>query len=180
LAISKEKKQEMLDRYVGLLENSNAVVFIRSQGLSVTEVTSLRSRIREVGGTYGVVKNTLFRRALTQLGMPVPEVIAGPISATFCPEDIATVVTAVTEFAKRVEDREFEIVGGIVDRQELDAAKALALSSLPSKDTLFAQILAGINAPGAQLAGVLASGIRQVLNVLQARVDQLQEGEAAA
>jgi hypothetical protein len=45
---------------------------------------------------------------------------------------------------------------------------------------LFAQILAGMNAPATQLAGVVAGGIRQVLNVLQAHVDQLQESKAAA
>jgi large subunit ribosomal protein L10 len=180
LAITKEKKQMLVEKYCDLLGNSEAAVFVKSRGLSVAEVTELRGKIREVGGSYSVVKNTLFRLALAQADLPVPDAITGPISVSFCPEDIAPVVKAIRDFAKKVDDREFEIVGGIVGRDLLDAHAAAALASLPTRDVLFAQLLAGINAPGTQLAGVVASGIRQVLYVLQARVDQLQEGEAAA
>jgi large subunit ribosomal protein L10 len=180
LAITREKKEELVEGYVDLLKNSQAVVFIRLQGLSVAEVTDLRSRVRDVGGSYSVIKNTLFKLALTQVDKPVPDLLNGPISATFCPEDFASVVRVINEFARGMGDREFGIVGGIIEQETLDATAAKALASLPSKEMLFAQILAGINAPGTQLAGVVASGIRNVLNVLQARVDQLQEGEAAA
>jgi large subunit ribosomal protein L10 len=180
LAITREKKQELVKGYGDLLNNCEAVVFVKSRGLSVAEVTELRGKIREVGGSYSVVKNTLFRLALAQAGLPVPDVISGPIAVGFCPEDIAPVVKVIKDFAKKVDDREYEIVGGIVGNDVLDARAADALASLPTRDVLFSQLLAGINAPATQLAGVMASGIRQVLYVLQARVDQLQEGEAAA
>ena len=146
----------------------------------MAEVTDLRNKIREAGGKYSVVKNTLFRLALGQADMPIPDAILGPVSVMFCPEDLAPAVKVVADLAKDLEDREFAIVGGIVDNQVLDATQAKALASLPTKETLFAQILAGMNAPATQMAGVVASGIRQVLNVLQARVDQLGESEAAA
>ena len=180
MAITKEKKQELFQTYVDWLQDSHAVVFVRSRGLSVAEVTALRSKIRETGSKYHVVKNTLFKRALAQSNMPVPDEITGPVAVTFCAEDIALTVKAITGYAKSLGDREFTITGGIIDNEVLDAKQAESLSSLPSKDMLFAQILAGINAPATQLAGVVAGGIRQVLNVMQARVDQLQESESAA
>jgi large subunit ribosomal protein L10 len=177
LAITREKKEELVEQYVGLLRDSHAVVFVQSQGLSVSEVEQLRNRIREIGGNYAVIKNTLFRLALEQSDMAVPAMIAGPLAVTFCPEDVAP----VDGFAKTIgADRGFAIVGGMLEGEVLDAQKAQSLASLPTKEILFAQILAGIHAPGSQLVGTIANGVRQVLNVLQARVDQLQGTEAAA
>ena len=180
MAITREKKKELIQKYLGLLEESSAIVFVYASGLSVGEITQLRSKVRESGGKYHVIKNTLFRRALDQVDMPVPEAINGPVSVAFCPEDIAVTVKAIQDFAKGRGEREFEVTGGIVDNQVLDTEDAKALASLPTRAALFAQILAGMNATSGQLAGVVAGGIRQVLSVLQARVDQLQESEAAA
>lgn len=180
MAYTKEKKQAVTKGYLDSLQDSHSVVFVRAHGLTVAQATQLRNRVREAGGKYSVIKNTLFRLALTEADMPVPDVLTGQNAVAFCPEDIAPVVKALRDFGNDVEDLEFEVVAGIVDREVLDAAAANALASLPSKDVLFAQVLAGLNAPGTQLVGVMASGIRQVLNVLQARIDQLKENEAAA
>ena len=180
MAITKDRKVTLIEGYVDLLKESQAIVFVQSRGLTVAEVTDLRNKIREAGGKYSVVKNTLFRLALAQIDMPVPEVVTGPVSVAFCPEDLAASVKAIADFARGLRDREFAIIGGILENQVLDAKDAAALASLPSKETLFSYILAGVNAPATQLTGVVASGVRQVLNVLQARVDQLQETQAAA
>jgi large subunit ribosomal protein L10 len=103
------------------------------------------------------------------------------LAATFCPEDVAPVAKVIDDFGREVaDDREFGIVGGILEGEVLDAARAQSLASLPSKEILFAQILAGIHAPGSQLVGTIANSVRQILNVLQARIDQFEEAEAAA
>jgi large subunit ribosomal protein L10 len=181
LAITKERKEELVEKYVGLLKDSHAIVFVQSQGLSVPEVEQLRNRVREAGGSYSVIKNTLFRLALERTDTVVPPTMNGPLAVTFCLEDVTPVVKVIDSFAREMgEDRDFGIVGGVLEGEILDAEKARSLASLPSKEVLFAQILAGINAPGSQLVGTIANGVRQILNVLQARVDQLQEREAAA
>jgi large subunit ribosomal protein L10 len=179
LAITKEKKEKLIQTYVELLENSQAIVFVYSSGLTVAEVTRLRTRIREAGSNYHIVKNSLFERALGQLGMPVPPDLAGPTAVVFCSESIATVVKSVEDFAKELGEREFQITGGIIENQVLRADAAKSLSSLPSKEQLFAQILAGFNAPAGKLTGTIANGVRQILNVLQARVDQLTDSSEA-
>ena len=190
MAITRERKTELLQMYATLLGDSQAVVFVSARGLTVAEVTRLRVKIRETGAKYHVVKNTLFARALTQAGTPVPEFLTGPVSIAFCVEDIAPVIKAIEDFANDLDEREFEIVGGIVGTDVLDSAGAKALADLPSKDTLFAQILVGLNAPGTQLTGLLATSVRQILNVLQAstgqqilnllqaRIEQLEKGQA--
>ena len=191
MAISKEKKAQLLETYVSLLGDSQAIVMVSALGLSVPEVTRLRVKIRESGAHFHVVKNTVFRRALTQAGMPAPDFLQGPVSVAFCVEDIAPVVKAIEDFAKGLGERPFEIKGGIVETDVLDSEGAKALADMPSKEVFFAQILSSIQAPGSQLVGVLSSALRQtvtvlqagagrpLVNVLQARVDQLKEGSAA-
>jgi large subunit ribosomal protein L10 len=190
LAITKEKKNQLLQTYVSLLKDSQAVMFVSSRGLSVAEVTQLRGKIRETGAKYHVVKNTLFRRALDQAGMPVPEFLKGPVAIAFCVEDIAPVIKAIEDFGKSLDEREFEISGGIVGSDLLNSDGTKALADLPSKDMLFTQILGSLNAPGTQLTGLLSSSIRQMLNLLQAgtsrqilgllqaRIAQLEQGDA--
>jgi large subunit ribosomal protein L10 len=180
LAITRGRKTELLQMYVSMLGNSQAIVFVSSRGLSVAEVTQLRIKIRETGANYHVVKNTLFRSALAQAGMPVPDFVKGPVAVAFCVEDIAPVVKAIQDFADTLDDREFAIRGGIVDNDILGPEQAHTLAELPSKATLFAQILAGINAPATQVTGIVANTVRQILNVLQARIDQLDEAGAPA
>lgn len=180
MAITRQKKKDLIQSYVDLLAQSNAIVLSRSRGLSVAQVTELRTRAREMGSRYQVVKNTLFRQALAQNGVDMTKGLEGPISVTFCFGDIAPVVEAIQKFGDSITEGEFEIVGGVMEKQVLDAANAKRLATLPTKDALFAQILAGINAPAAQLSGIVAGGIRQVLTVLQARVDQLQKSSPAA
>ena len=180
MAITKERKNQLLETYVSLLGDSQAVVFVSALGLTVAEVSQLRSKIRETGAGYHMVKNTLFERALTQMGMPVPDFIHGPVSVAFCVEDIAPAVKAIQDFANGLGDRPFEITGSIVDNDILGSEQANALADLPSKATLFAQILAGINAPATQVTGIVANTVRQILNVLQARVDQTARGHSAS
>ena len=99
MAITKDRKQELVQEYVDSLRDSQAVVFVQSRGLTVAEVTDLRSKLREVGGKYSIVKNTLFRLALDQAEMPVPDAITGPIAAMYCPEDLAPAVKVIADLA---------------------------------------------------------------------------------
>jgi hypothetical protein len=68
--------------------------------------------------------------------------------------------------------------GGLLGKTPITPAQVTALANLPPKETVLGQVLGTINAPASQVVGVVASGIRQVLNVLQAYVDKL-EGKTA-
>jgi large subunit ribosomal protein L10 len=191
LAITKERKNELVEQYVGLLKDSQAVVFLTARGLSVAQVTQLRTQMREMGSRYHVIKNTLFRHALTQLDRPAPASIKGPLGAVFCMEDIAPTIKAIQDYAKALgEESEFSFVGGLVDRDVLDAAGAEALASVPSKEELYVKVLVSmqspatrlvgqLKAPANQLVGVMANAVRPILGLLQARIDQLEKGAAA-
>lgn len=180
MAIHREKKQELVQLYTGWLQDSQAVIFLYIRALGVNDMTRLRTLLRENDARLLTVKNTLFRRALEDVNRPQPGFLTGPVSAIFCGEDIAASAKKIEEFAKSVnEPAQFQVIGGLIGQDVLDAEVAQKLSSLPSREALFAQVLATMQAPASQLVGVVTSGIRQVVSVLQARVDQLQETQAA-
>ncbi len=181
MAVKKETKQQRIEDYVNMLNGRQAVVFVQMSRIGVNDVTRLRTKIRETGSSYMVIKNSLLTIALKQAGWSALPHLVGPIGAVFCGEDIATTVKAINEFGVVLPpDTPFAIVGGIVGSDVLNAEQAKSLAELPSKSTLFAQILSGIQAPASQLSGVIANSVRQIVNVLQARVDQLQEGQSEA
>lgn len=180
MVVKREKKEELVQLYADWLRKSQAVVFVYTRYISVNDVTRLRAAARDKGARVMVIKNTLFRHALKSLGLPVPNFLTGPLTAVFCGQDIASAVKAVEDFARSVtEPAQFQVIGGMIGRDVLDAEGAKNLTKLPSREVLLGQVLATINAPAAHLLGVLTGGIRQVLNVLQARVDQLKESQAA-
>jgi large subunit ribosomal protein L10 len=110
--------------------------------------------------------------------MPVPtELLDGPTAVAFCYNDIAGTAKAVNDFFK---DKEVKVKGAIMGGSVLSAADAVALANLPSREQLFGRLLGTINAPATQVAGVMASGIRQVLYLLKARAEQLEKQGASA
>jgi large subunit ribosomal protein L10 len=181
LAISRKRKEELISTYTEQVEESQGVVFAHYMGLSVPQMEELRHQTRENEGSVFVVKNTLFQRVMDDKGLDVPdELLTGPTLVAFCHQDVPPLAKAFKEFTGEIEAGEFTIRGAIVEGTFYDAAQTLTLAELPTRDELFAQVLGTIHAPGTQLAGVVASGVRQVLNVVQAYVDKLEEGNAPA
>jgi large subunit ribosomal protein L10 len=178
LAISREHKVELVEQYKELIEKSQGTIFVDYRGLQVSQMEQLRRSLRESGSTVHVVKNRLMKIVLSDVGMQTPdEWLDGPTAVAFCYDEVPPIAKAVTEFAK---DAPLTIKGGILSGEALSVDQVKSLADLPSREMLLAQALGTINAPATQVVGVVASGIRQVLNVLQAYVDKLEEGGAPA
>ena len=73
MAISKELKEVLVDQYKNVISENSAVILTSNSGLSVKEMEGLRINIREVGGEFLVVKNTLVKRAFDETDTPMPE-----------------------------------------------------------------------------------------------------------
>lgn len=167
MAISKQKKQELVDTYTDLLQRSQGVIWLNNKGLSVPEMFELRNRIREVEGKCKVTKNRLTRLALQNAGLPeMDEVLTGPTITGFALGDIPAVAKAIAEFAK--DNDAVEIKGGLMGSEQLSAQELNTLADLPPLQVLQSQLLGLINIPAQQLAGTLSSSIRQVVNVVNA------------
>ncbi len=177
MAISREKKVEMVAKYVEQIKDSDAIIVTDYRGLTVPQIQELRGKIREAEGSFAVVKNTLAKRALEEAGLPaIDDMLTGPVGIGFCHQNVPGVAKAITRFAKEVDV--FEVKGGLMGDTPVDEDAIKKLADLPSIDVLRAQILGLINAPATQLTGVIAGSVRQIVNVVNAYAEE--GGEAAA
>lgn len=173
MPVTRERKEELVAALAEDLSKSQAVILTDYRGLPTAELAKLRNQLRGMKSGLHIAKNTLLALALKRAGLPVPEdLLDGPSAVAFCHGDIAGPAKAINDFLK---DKEIKVKGAIMGGSVLRGAEATALASLPSRDQLFGRLLGTINAPGTQVAGVVASGIRQVLYALKSRVEQLEK-----
>lgn len=127
-----------------------AVIVTRNLGLTVSQSTELRLKMREAGASFKVSKNRLAKIALegTQYAH-LGELLSGPIALATSTDPVAAAKIAV-EFAK-TNDR-LEIVGGAMGDTELDIDGVKALASMPSLDELRAKIVGLAQAPATKIA----------------------------
>jgi large subunit ribosomal protein L10 len=167
LAISKKRRGELVKEYSDLLKKSEALVITSYSGLQVKGIDQLRRKVREASGEFHVVKNTLAAIAIKDAGLPVPEdLLAGSSAIGFAFSDVPGVAKAISDFAK---DSEFvKVKGGVMGNKVLDSKQISALASLPPLPVVRAQLLGLLNTPATRLTGTIASGVRQVVNVVKA------------
>ena len=131
MAITREKKEDILSEYLEQLKDSEAIIITGYRGMKVTDIQQLRARIREADGSYAVVKNTLARRALKENGWPdLDEMLTGPVGIGFCHHNVPGVAKAITEFAKKNE--QISVRGGVMGVRVIDENAVKRLADLPS------------------------------------------------
>jgi large subunit ribosomal protein L10 len=179
LAITRDKKVELIESYKTALSSSSAVVFTNYKGVSVAQINSLRAKLKDSNSSYMVVKNTLLGIAYEQLGRPAPTALLnGQSAVAFIGEDIGKGVTALKDWIR--DAKVVEITGAVLDDAVLDAKQAEALSELPTKEQVLASILGTINAPASNLARILVAPQSSLVRVLNAYVEKQQAGAEAA
>lgn len=184
MAISRVRKEELLAEYRQQYAKSVGIMLADYKSLTTHQMDELRRRAREQHGQVFVVKNTLLSLVLAEAGVKSAEkLLAGPTLAVFCHKDISAVAKLTREFTREVEEGRFAVKGGVLEGHLLNATQAVAVADMPSREVLLAQVLRTINAPASQMVGVVAGGIRQILNVVKAYADKLEgagSAEAAA
>jgi large subunit ribosomal protein L10 len=179
LAITREKKEELIARYKQEIVKSPAIVFTKYQGATVAQVQALRAKLHEQGATYMVVKNTLLGIALEQSGRGNPsELLTGGNAVAFVGEDIGKSVTALKDWIR--DAKIMEISGALLESSVLNAEQAESLSSLPTKEQTLAMILGTINAPAGSLARIINAPGSSLARVLNAYVEKQKEAAEAA
>jgi large subunit ribosomal protein L10 len=174
LALSREQKVERVAQYKEQLEQSRGIILLDYRGLTVGELERIRREMRPVAGQFQVVKNRLLKLALEDRNMSLPDDwLTGPTAVSFCTDEVPPVAKALMDV--RDETGEFSLKGGWMNESILSAAQVKSIAELPPREVLLAQALGALNGPSRQVVGVIAGGIRQVLNVLQAYVEKLEE-----
>ena len=165
MALTRNQKQEMVDRYAGGLATAPHAFLIAYQGIKVNDVTELRARIRAAGGSYEVVKNTLALRAIENKPLSaLSSTFSGPLAVVYTAGDAVAVAKALTEFAKTVPQIVFK--GGIVGGKPIAANEVEQIAKLPSREELIAKLLFLLQSPIARFVRTLAAIPRDFVVVL--------------
>ncbi len=179
MAISRERKEELVEEYRELLERSAGIIISSHSGLTVNAAEELRAKIREVGGEFHIVKNSLMKLAMEEANVPIPDgSLDGTTAVGFADDDIPGVAKAIVDLAKDAEV--VHIKAGIVRGAVYNDQQIARLAELPPLDVLRAQLMGLLEAPAGQLAGVLQGSVRQVVNVVKAYSETEEAGAAAA
>jgi large subunit ribosomal protein L10 len=178
LAINKARKIELIEQYDELIQNSRAIFLAEYTGMNVKQMSALRDKVYEADGVFHVTKNTLLKIALEKAEKELPEdFMAGQLATGFALAEAPALAKALVDFAK--EDDKVTLRGGFLGNEFVTVEQVEALAKLPSLDELRAQIIGLIDGPARNIASVLASGVRQVVNVVDAYAKS-EEGAAEA
>ena len=171
--MKREEKARVIEDLTGKLQGGSAVL-VDYQGMNVAQSTRLRARSREEGVEFVVAKNTLARRAADEAGVEgLSEFMVGPTALAFSEDPVAS-AKLMAEFADQVES--FVLKGGILEGERvLGEADVVALSKLPGREQLLAQVVGGMAAPLTGLVTVLNGTIRNFAVVLGQIAEQKSE-----
>jgi large subunit ribosomal protein L10 len=179
LAISKERKDEVLSQYADWMKRSQAVILVEYTGVRMKDLDNIRSKIRESGGEFHIVKNTLARRAFTDLGMQFPsDYLVKSTAVSFAFTDPASTAKALTDATKGSEF--VKVKGGFMSGQTLNAAQVKALADMPPLPVVRAQLLGVLQAPAGKLVRTIAEPARGLAAVLKAFSEKTSGANAAA
>jgi large subunit ribosomal protein L10 len=170
-----EKKEEQVAALQDTFSRCEVGILTDYRGLTMGEMMVLRRKLREANIEYKVVKNSLAQIAVKNAGKEyLADKFVGPVAVAFGfgePPETAKVITDYIRASKSILAIKWAFFGD----ELLDAAAVDKLAKLPSREVLIAQLLGGMQAPLYGLVSVLAGTMRGVMNVLQARMKQLEE-----
>jgi len=166
MALTKQKKEDILKDLVDKFGRSKSVVFADYRGLDVISISDLRRKLREEDAEMKVAKKTLIKLAVKdKVGDLEESGLEGPVVATFSYEDPLSGLRILYEFSKGNEN--LKLLGGIIDGKAVGPDVIKQYAKLPSRDELLAKLIGSMNAPLSGFVGIgnsLISGIVRVLN----------------
>ncbi|RJQ55319.1 MAG: 50S ribosomal protein L10 [Actinobacteria bacterium] len=160
------EKEEAVREIRDKLSQAKVAVLTEFRGLNVHDLAELRAKLRAAGVEYKVVKNTLTKRAVDELGLEeLDPYLEGPTAIAFGYDDEIAPAKVLADFAKAHAD--LRMKAGMLQGSVLDAERVRALAKIPPREQLVAQLLGTLQSPVAGLARVLngpAAGLARVLN----------------
>lgn len=170
MAITRQEKEQAVTQLQDELARLKLVVLTDYRGLSVTEISELRDKLRAEGMSYRVTKNTLLRIAAKNtpsLSAVDPTTFTGPMALAISTTDEVAPARVVFQYAK--EHQALEIVGALTGEGELlSVAQVKALATLPTREQLLGQLVGTLAAPMSSLVGVMGANVRSIVLVLNA------------
>ena len=174
-----KKKSTEIDVLQERFENAQMVILADYRGLTVAQMQDFRGKLRSSEGEFRVSKNTLVRIAAERAGIEgLEEFLEGPTAVVFAMGDVAGAAKAVSDFVRT--SRVLQVKAGVMNNQVMTAADVEVISSLPPREELLAKLVGMLASPMSRTVGVLSGPSRSVAYLVNARMESLGGGEAAA
>ena len=155
------EKQAIVEGLVERIKSSDCGILVDYKGITVAEDTALRTELRKDEVNYTVVKNTLVRRALDELGMnELDHVLNGTTSLATAENDPIAPFRIISDYSKKLGDR-FNIKAAFMEGKVLSEAEVAEIAALPSKEALYSKVLGTMIAPITGLAVCLGQILEQ-------------------
>jgi large subunit ribosomal protein L10 len=160
-------KQQEVAQLKEKFAQATAVYLTEYRGLTVEQITAIRSELRTVDAELRVAKNRLVKLSLSEeIAKELQASLAGPVAFTFTKEDTVGPAKILTKYVEEFEP--FVITGGLVRGEAVDVKGVEALSKLPSREELYAMLLRTLVASAGNLARVLQGVSSKLVRVIGA------------
>jgi len=170
------EKKFITNEYVSRLNSSPFFIVVDYRGLTVTNFTELRKRLRGAGSEMHVVKNSIFRVAAKEAGVAdLSGTLAGQLAVVTGQKDVSAAAKILKGFTKEFSKGNVQF--GYLKSERLEGKDLMELADLPSIEVLRSKILGLFQAPAAQLVRMINAPGAQLARVIQARVDKEQPKE---
>ena len=164
--MDRNQKTELVATLHERFAEAGLVVVAHNQGLTVAEITDLRTKVRKAGASFKVTKNRLTRLALAGTKFePIGNLFTGPTTIAYSKDPVAA-AKVVVDFAKS--NDKLMILGAGLGSNKLDVEGVKALATLPSLDELRGKLLGMLQTPATRIAGVLQAPGGQIARVIAA------------
>lgn len=178
MAITRERKEDIVERYTALLQKTEGIIITEYRGMRMPAFNDLRADLRKVDASYMVTKNRLFKIALNNVGLPIPDqLLRGPVAVSMAHSDLPGMVKALLD--RRKTQELLILKGGLIGQQIIGESDLEMISSLPNLETLRAQILGLLVQPAQNLVNILNAPAQNLVNVLGAGSNTLADVLAA-
>jgi large subunit ribosomal protein L10 len=165
--MNKTERQETVESLTEQFRGSPNLYVTDFSGLNVLRLTEFRRRLRAAGVSYVVVKNTLAQRALAANSVTaLDDYLAGPTGLVLAGRDPVPAAKVLADFVREFEKPAIKI--GLVDGRPVTGDQVKRLASLPPREVLLSQLAGAMQAPVAQLGGLLNGILYQMVGALEA------------
>jgi large subunit ribosomal protein L10 len=149
MAISKEKKREIVAKLEGALTNASSIAFVSFSKLTVKDSSHVRKELQKEGVHYMVAKKTLIRRVVESLGYKgvLPE-LPGEVAVawTEAKADITAAARGIYDHGRKLKGA-LALVGGVFEGAFMDAEKMKGIATIPPMPVLRGMFVNVINSP---------------------------------
>jgi large subunit ribosomal protein L10 len=170
-SVNRQEKKDAIEELHKKFAEAKSAVITGYSGITVEQITELRSKLRASKVEYRVVKNTLARRAAVGTSLePLKDHFVGPVGIALGFDDVVAPAKVLFDFSKTQSKLLLKV--GVLDGKLLQPADVKALATLPSLNALRGKIVGLLQAPASRIVGVLAAPAGQIARVMKAKADK--------